>query len=150
MLIKLIVEANEIIFFYKFSTLDLCRTIDNFNCYVNSKSILISAQPLLQPSSDSQIFSLKMIDLEVREGDDATFDVRVDAHGCEVDWYREEELLEDEGRIIIEDPHPDGDDNLYSLTIENCGPKDSGNTIFHSIMFYKYVHICYQNSCAFM
>ena len=67
-----------------------------------------------------------MKDLEVSQGDDAKFDVRVDGADVEVDWYRDDELLEDAGRIIIEDPHPESDDNLYSLTIENCGPKDSG------------------------
>ena len=67
-----------------------------------------------------------MNDTEISEGDDAKFDVRIDGNDLEVDWYKDDKMLDDAGRIIIEDPHPDSDDNLYSLTIENCGPEDSG------------------------
>ena len=82
--------------------------------------------PLQPQPSDRVIFKQEMKDIEVGEGDVATFDVLIDGADLEVDWYRDDELLEDAGRIIIEDPHPESDDNLYSLTIENCGPKDSG------------------------
>ena len=78
------------------------------------------------PISDKVTFKQEMTDLEISEGEDAKFDVRVDGVDVQVDWYKDDELLEDAGRIIIEDPHPESDDNLYSLTIENCAPKDSG------------------------
>ena len=81
-----------------------------------------------------------MTDTEVSEGDDAKFDVRIGGADVEVDWYRDDELLDDEGRIIIEDPHPESDDNLYSLTIENCGPNDSGRNryffVFKWLVFF--------------
>ena len=92
-------------------------------CLFIHLALKMPAQP---QASDDDIFKEDMKDIEVSEGDDAKFDVRIDGADVEVDWYRGDELLDDAGRIIIEDPHPESDDNLYSLTIENCGPKDSG------------------------
>lgn len=89
--------------------------------------VLLALKLPPQPqTSDKDVFKQVMKDIDVSEGDDAKFDVRIDGADVEVDWYRDDELLDDAGRIIIEDPHPESDDNLYSLTIENCGPKDSG------------------------
>lgn len=81
-------------------------------CISNGKWHFVLLAPLtsLQPqSSDKVIFKQEMTDLEISEGDDAKFDVRVVGADVEVDWYRDDELLEDAGRIIIEDPHPESD-----------------------------------------
>lgn len=101
---------------------------DSYTCVLTNKKDVSKTTVYLDvvPKESDVTFTQEMEDLEVNEGDDAKFDVRVDGRNVEVDWYRDDELLEDAGRIIIEDPHPDGDDNLYSLTIENCGPKDTG------------------------
>lgn len=75
-------------------------------CISNGKWHFVLLAPLtpLQPqSSDKVIFKQEMTDLEISDGDDAKFDVRVDGADVEVDWYRDDELLEDAGRIIIED-----------------------------------------------
>lgn len=88
---------------------------------------LLALETPTQPQVSKNVFiKQEMKDIEIKEGSDAKFDVRVDGADKEVDWYRDDELLEDAGRIIIEDPHPESNDNLYSLTIENCGPNDSG------------------------
>ena len=101
---------------------------DSYTCVMtNKKDVSRTTVYLDVVAREGDVsFAQEMKDVEVSEGDDAKFDVRVDGVDVEVDWYRDDELLEDAGRIIIEDPHPESDDNLYSLTIENCGPKDTG------------------------
>lgn len=101
---------------------------DSYTCVVTNRKGVSKTTVHLQvvPTMSEERFIQGMSDVEITEGEDAKFDVRIEGVDLEVDWYRDDELIEDAGRFIIEDPHPDSDDNLYSLTIENCCPEDAG------------------------
>ena len=63
--------------------------------------------------------------LVVTEGEDVQLVVVVTGEP-EVEWYRDDELLENGGRFVVVDP-PGGDDvNSFTLAIEQCRPSDTG------------------------
>ena len=64
-----------------------------------------------------------MSNVEVKPGDNAVFEVHVPDEP-ELDWYKEDVLIEDEGRFVIEDAMEG--EQLYRLTVENCEPSDQG------------------------
>ena len=63
--------------------------------------------------------------LVVTEGEDVQLVVVVTGEP-EVEWYRDDELLENGGRFVVVDA-PGGDDvNSFTLAIEQCRPSDNG------------------------
>ena len=101
---------------------------DSYTCAVTTKKGVSETTVFLEvsPKASERRFNQEMNNVDITPGGDAKFDVRIEGVDLEVDWYRDDELIEDAGRFIIEDPHPDRDDNLYSLTIEDVRPEDAG------------------------
>lgn len=62
--------------------------------------------------------------VEVKKGEEARLDVRISGTPEPVvDWYKDKDKIEDEGRFMIVD---DEENDLFSLIIEDCQPEDSG------------------------
>ena len=69
-------------------------------------------------------FKESMKDLELVEGDEAVFDVRVTARpDPEVQWYLRKLRIKNEGKYTVDE---DSDSSRYSLTISDCRRDDSG------------------------
>ena len=63
-----------------------------------------------------------MEDVEVKAGEDCCFCVRVKGD-VNVDWYKNDKLLEDAGHVVIVDEE---DGETFTLAIEEATPEDSG------------------------
>ena len=69
-------------------------------------------------------FMEKMKPVDVKEGEEARFDVRITGTPTPVvDWYKGKDKIEDEGRFVIVD---DEEDELFSLIIDDVRSDDSG------------------------
>ena len=66
----------------------------------------------------------KLKPIEVKEGQKAKFEARISGIPEPlVDWYKDNDKVEDQGRFMIVD---DEENEVFSLIIENCRPEDSG------------------------
>ena len=82
------------------------------------------AELLVDEAESAPEFIEKLKDIVVQAGDEVKFDVRViGVPPPEVDWYKGNEVLEDEGRFIMVD---DIQKDLFTLIIEEAQPQDSG------------------------
>ena len=65
--------------------------------------------------------------LEANVGDVVRFDVKIAGNPEPmVEWFKDGQQLEDEGRVVIIDDVDDNDKELFSLVIEGCEMDDSG------------------------
>ena len=83
-----------------------------------------TAELLVNEASVRPEFKEKIKPVEVKEGEEARFDVRIKGFPEPVvDWYKGKDKIEDEGRFMIVD---DEEDDLFSLIIEEVRPEDAG------------------------
>lgn len=86
-----------------------------------------SAEVLIEEGMALPIFKEKLQNLNVIEGENACFDIRVVGNPEPVvEWFKDGVQLEDEGRVMIIDDVDDSEPDLFSLVIENCKPSDAG------------------------
>ena len=83
-----------------------------------------TAELFVNEASVRPEFTDKMKPIDVKEGEEARFDVRITGTPTPVvDWYKGKDKIEDEGRFVIID---DEEDELFSLIIDDVRSDDSG------------------------
>ena len=81
-----------------------------------------SAELLVEEHVSKPEFIETMTDVEVKTGDNGCFCVRVKGD-VKVDWFRNDKLLEDAGRLVIVDEE---DGETFTLAVEEATVEDSG------------------------
>ena len=84
-----------------------------------------TAELLVNEALNAPDFTEKMADVEVGEGEEARFDVRVDARPhAKVEWFKGLKEIPDTGRFV----HIDAvEEDHFALIIEHAEPSDAGN-----------------------
>ena len=83
-----------------------------------------TAELFVNEASVRPEFTDKMKPIDVKEGEEARFDVRITGTPTPVvEWYKGKDKIEDEGRFMIVD---DEEDELFSLIIDDVRSDDSG------------------------
>ena len=97
-----------------------------YKCVVRNElgEVSSTAELLVNEASVRPEFKEKMKPVEVKEGEEARFDVRIKGFPKPVvEWYKGKDKIENEGRFVIVD---DEEDDLFSLIIEEVHPEDAG------------------------
>ena len=97
-----------------------------YKCVVRNEfgEVASTAELLVNEVTVKPEFEAKMKPMEVNEGEEARFDVRIKGVPEPiVDWYKGNDKIEDEGRFMIVD---DEEAELFSLIIEDTRPEDAG------------------------
>ena len=98
-------------------------------CQIENDQGMVStaADVLVEEGMAFPVFKERIQNLNVIEGENAGFDVRVVGNPEPVvEWFKDGAQLEDEGRVMIIDDVDDHEPELFSLVIENCKPSDAG------------------------
>ena len=101
----------------------------DYMCQIENDQGVVSstAEVLVEEGMSLPVFTQKINNLKVMEGENACFDVRVIGNPEPVaEWLKDGVQLEDEGRVMIIDDVDDNEPELFSLVIENCQPSDAG------------------------
>ena len=101
----------------------------DYMCQIENDQGVVStaAEVLVEEGMALPVFKEQLQNLNVIEGENACFDVRIVGNPEPVvEWFKDGEQLEDEGRIMIIDDVDDNEPELFSLVIENCIPSDDG------------------------
>lgn len=100
-----------------------------YMCEIRNDQGMVSStgEVIVEEGMSLPIFQQKMQNLNVIEGENACFDVRVTGNPEPVvEWVKDGFQLEDEGRVMIIDDVDENEPELFSLVIENCQHSDTG------------------------
>lgn len=107
-------------------------TLDDEGDYIcqveNDQGIVSTAsEVLVEEGMALPVIKEKMRNVNLKEGENACFDVRVVGNPEPVvEWFKDGTQLEDEDRVMIIDDVDDNEPELFSLVIEKCLPSDAG------------------------
>lgn len=100
-----------------------------YMCQIRNDQGMVSstAEVIVEEGMSLPIFQQKMQNLNMMEGENACFDVRITGNPEPVvEWVKDGFQLEDEGRVMIIDDVDENEPELFSLVIENCQHSDAG------------------------
>ena len=100
-----------------------------YMCQIENDQGVVSTatEVLVEQGMALPIFKDRIQNLNVTEGENACFDVRIVGNPEPVvEWFKDGVQLEDEGHVMIIDDVDDNEPELFSLVIENCKPSDAG------------------------
>lgn len=90
---------------------------------LNINTVPTRKEPEKEKTDKKPVFKQKLKDVVAAPGQEAKFDVVVTTDNVDIEWMKDDKLIEDKGRFILVDDEGPG---MFSLVIDDVQPEDAG------------------------